>query len=664
MCGIAGFLRAGPGFDSKGVVLRMTDAIAHRGPDSDGHWVDDEAGIALGHRRLSILELSAAGAQPMTSASGRWVMSYNGEIYNHLDLRRMLERDGIGRSWRGHSDTETVLACIEAWGFETTLDRCVGMFAIALWDTSARRLTLARDRMGEKPLYYGLQGKSFLFGSELKALKAHPEFSAAVDRNALALLLRHNCIPAPYSIHQGIRKLLPGHVLSVSASDLLAGTEIAQRSFWRFNDAVTKGLADPFGGSDAEAIDALDLQLTASIGAQMLSDVPLGALLSGGVDSSTVVALMQAQSPRPVKTFTIGSPESGYDEGRHAKAVAAHIGTDHTELYVSPEDAREVIPRLSSIYCEPFGDSSQIPTFLVSQLARQHVTVALSGDGGDELFGGYNRYLTARKVWEKMQSVPMWGRRAAAGILRGLSPRNWDAAFNVARPLLPKRLRLAIPGDKAHKLAGVLTLPTGPAYYRQLTSHWTDPSSIVIGAVEPATLVTDSASWPDTDGFEHWMMALDAQTYMTDDILVKVDRAAMANSLETRVPLIDHRVVELAWRMPLSLKIRDGQGKWLLRQVLYRRVPKELIERPKMGFGIPIDVWLRGPLRDWAEGLLAEGRLRAEGYFHPEPIRAMWAEHLAGTRNWQHHLWTVLMFQSWLAENVHTSEAALARQIA
>lgn len=413
---------------------------------------------------------------------------------------------------------------------------------------------------------------------------------------------------------------------------------------------MKKGLANPFSGTPIEAADLLEAQLLASVGQQMLADVPLGAFLSGGVDSSTIVALMQAQSMQPVRTFTIGFDEGGYDEAVHAKAVAKHLGTQHTELYVSPQDALSVIPRLPSMYCEPFSDSSQIPTFLVSQLAGQQLKVVLSGDGGDELFGGYNRYLSAKNVWSKMQSLPPVARKAAAGLLRSVSPSTWDSLFQVSKPLLPKRLHLSTPGEKAHKLANVLALADGHQFYLQLNSHWNDPASVVIGGEEPKTIFTDSDRWPETDSFEHWMMAMDAQTYMSDDIMVKLDRAAMAASIEGRVPMLDHRVVEPAWRMPLELKIRNGQGKWLLREVLYRHVPKALIERPKQGFGIPLGAWLRGPLREWAESLLNEARLHREGYFHPASIRKMWQEHLEGRGNWQPHLWTILMFQAWLEE--------------
>jgi asparagine synthase (glutamine-hydrolysing) len=645
MCGIAGFVYGES--SGRSTNQSMCDQISHRGPDSEGYWQTDDGALAIGHRRLSILDLSAAGHQPMHSECGRYVLVFNGEIYNHLALRSLLAEP----NWHGQSDTETLLACFTAWGLEATLQAVRGMFAFALWDKQERELTLARDRVGEKPLYWGWCGDVLLFGSELKALKAHPGFNAEVDRGALTLLLRHCYIPAPYSIYQGIQKLKPGHFVRIPVRGDVAESKAADPvAYWSLTDVVENGQSNKFCGSPSEAVGLLESSLSASVSEQMLSDVPLGAFLSGGVDSSAIVALMQAQSGRKVRTFTIGFEEGGYNEAEHAKQVARHLGTDHTELYVSADDALGVIPRLPKMFCEPFGDSSQIPTFLVSQMAKQYVTVALSGDGGDELFGGYNRYMAAQKVWGPVQRLPVFVRKCGAASLRTLTPAQWDRLFQTLSPILPKRARLSIPGEKARKLADVLSLTDGHAFYRQLTSHWNDPASVVINGNEPETLISNSSDWPKTDSLEHAMMAMDAQTYMADDILVKVDRAAMATSLETRVPMLNHQVVELAWQMPLEYKIRDGQGKWLLRQVLYKHVPRELIERPKAGFGIPLDAWLRGPLREWAESLLNEQRLRGEGFFLPEPIRNMWSQHLSGKMNWQYHLWNVLMFQAWFAE--------------
>lgn len=646
MCGIAGWLGSEIATE---VVTRIGDTLVHRGPDDGGSWIDADAGVALVHRRLSILDLSPAGHQPMVSTSGRYVIAYNGEIYNHLDLRADLEKVGVGGTapsrWRGHSDTETLLAAFEAWGIEATLKKCVGMFALALWDRETRTLTLARDRLGEKPLYYGWQGRDFLFGSELKALKAHPAFRGEVDRDVLTLYLRHNYVPAPYSIYKDVFKLPPGAYATLAATDS-PGVPPQLTFYWRVLDAAARPVREDL--DDATALAELDAGLRRAIGGQMVADVPLGAFLSGGIDSSTVVALMQAQSSRPVKTFTIGFHEKSYNEAAHAHAVAKHLGCEHTELYVTPEQAMAVIPRLPELYDEPFADSSQIPTYLVSQLARHHVTVSLSGDGGDELFGGYNRYFWAARIWRGLGSAPHALRAGVAGAMTGLSPAAWNRLFAVAGFVLPARLRYGNPGDKLHKLAEMLAARSPEEVYLFLVSQWKHPADLVRGGAELLTVLTDRQCWAPLARFESRMMYLDQMSYLPDDILVKVDRAAMGVSLETRVPMLDHRLVEFAWQLPMRMKIRDGQGKWLLRQLLYRYVPKDLIERPKMGFGVPIDAWLRGPLREWAEGLLSAGRLTREGYFNPEPIRAKWQEHLSGRRNWAYYLWTVLMFQSWL----------------
>lgn len=650
MCGVAGFLGIGGGNryeEAAAVLMRMTDTIVSRGPDGSGVWHDRDSAIGLAHRRLSIVDLSSAGHQPMACHTGRYIIAFNGEIYNHLDLRRALETTGSAPAWRGHSDTETLLAGFVTWGIKATLERCIGMFAFAVWDKQIRALTLGRDRLGEKPLYYGWQGSgesaSFLFASELKALKAHPAFSAEVDRDALCLLMRHNYIPTPHSIYCGISKLQPGSLLTVS----LARRDPVIETYWSFTDVAVSSNRQPFAGSAEQAVDELEALLKAAVRQQMVADVPLGAFLSGGIDSSTVVALMQTQSEQPVQTFTIGFNEEGYNEAEHAKAVARHLGTDHTELYVTPQQALDVIPKLPMLYCEPFADSSQIPTFLVSQLARRKVTVSLSGDAGDELFAGYNRYVLARSLWGKISSVPSGIRDIAAGGIRGLSSATWNKLLGPLQYMAPRSLRQANIGDKLHKGAGVLTAGSIDDLYLGLVTHW-QPEGLVIGGREPATYLRGNPLLIEGLDDVQRMMTLDTITYLPDDILVKVDRAAMGVSLESRVPFLDHRVVEFAWSLPQTLKLRDGVGKWILRQVLYRHIPKELIERPKMGFGVPIDHWLRGPLKDWAEALLDEGRLRREGFFNPGPIRTKWAEHLSGKRNWQYLLWDVLMFQAWL----------------
>ena len=642
MCGLAGFLTEKQWELADDLLKNMALRISHRGPDADGFWSDHHAGIGLAHRRLSILDLSDAGSQPMASVDRRFIIVFNGEIYNHQDIRQTLQESSLASlKWRGHSDTETLLAGFSLLGVEKTITMATGMFAFALWDKQTGTLTLGRDRLGEKPLYYGWQGTTFLFGSELKALQAHPAFDAPIDRGALCLFLRHACIPSPYSIFNGIFKLQPGTFLTVS----LAQREPVISTYWSGAVVAEQGIANLFKGSVGQAVNELETLLMDAVGQQMVADVPLGAFLSGGIDSSTIVSLMQHQSSRPVKTFTIGFHEHGYDEAPHAQAVAKHLGTEHTELYVSAQQALDVVYRLPQLYDEPFGDSSQIPTFLVSQLARQHVTVSLSGDAGDELFCGYNRYQLTDKLWGKLSLVPPPLRRLAAKAINSLSPNAWEKLGSVSCGLMPNFAQL---GDKLHKGAGVLTSGSVDELYLGLVSQWQNPDSVVIMGVEPPTLLRGNI--PELKGLTDVdrMMALDLLTYLPDDILTKVDRAAMGVSLETRVPFLDHRVVEWAWRLPQTMKLRDGQTKWILRQVLYKHVPRALMERPKMGFGIPVGVWLRGPLRDWAEALLNQSRLESEGYLHPMQIRQKWLEHLSGKRNWQYQLWNVLMFQSWL----------------
>lgn len=644
MCGITGFITASAEteLEMKLELARMTDQLIHRGPDDSGVWVDRETGVALGHRRLSILDLSPDGRQPMHSESGRYVMVFNGEVYNFDQLRATLER--MGHKFRGHSDTEVMLAAMEQWRVEEAVPLFNGMFAFAVWDRKDRQLHLVRDRLGEKPLYYGWMGQTFLFGSELKALAAHPEFRDEVDRDALALYLRYNCIPAPYSIYRGIKKLPPATKLTLTLSNLQCMP--APCSYWSAEEAVRRGLEKPFEGTEKEAISCLDALLRDAVKMRMIADVPLGAFLSGGVDSSAVVALMHQQSQRPVKTFSIGFHDEAYNEAKYAAAVARHLGTDHTEFYVSAEEAMKVIPHLPTFYDEPFSDSSQIPTYLVSALARRYVTVSLSGDGGDELFGGYKRYFLWGRVWKAVQWTPGFIREATARSLRRVGCQRWNQVLGYT--LSHFHSDIAWPGEKIEKLAQILSAKDSFSRYQVIISDWESSNSAVRGGLAPSSMLHQRCVGPEFRDFRVQMMFLDAVTYLPDDILVKLDRAAMAVSLEGRVPYLDHRVVEFAARLPLSMKLRNGKGKWILRQVLYRYVPRELIDRPKKGFSLPIAEWLRGSLREWAEELLGESRLRHDGYFQPRIVRKIWEEHLLGQRDFRHHIWALLMFQAWL----------------
>ncbi|KVN48169.1 asparagine synthase (glutamine-hydrolyzing) [Burkholderia ubonensis] len=649
MCGIDGFLNSAA-FDeetARATLARMTASLAHRGPDAQGTWLDAQAGIALGHRRLAIVDLSVHGRQPMASVCGRFVLVFNGEIYNHRALRAELERTGRAPAWRGHSDTEVLLAAIAAWGVEAALRRATGMFAIALWNRESRVLTLARDRIGEKPLYYGWIGDALVFASELKALRSFPGFDGAIDRDALCLYLRQSSVPAPYTIYRGIRKLPPGTFIQFEH----ARDTPRARAYWTLEHAIEAGRAEPFEGTAQEAVGLLDGILRKAVAQQMEADVPLGAFLSGGVDSSAIVALMQAQSAAPVDTFTIGFHEAGYDEAGYAKAVARHLGTRHTELYVTADHALAVVPKLPSIYDEPFSDASQIPTFLVAELTRRHVKVSLSGDGGDELFGGYTRYFLTPRLWRKLHRVPAAVRARIAAALHALRPDHADQLAAVAQSAWSGAEARETPpriGDRLHKLGHVMTADSRIGLYRLLMSAVHHPERIALAGQEPPTPLDTASAWPADLTFAEQAMAIDTLTYLPTDILTKVDRAAMAVSLETRMPFLDHHVVEFAWRLPAALRLPDGRSKVLLRRLLDAYVPASLIDRPKQGFCAPIDHWLRGSLRDWAQTLLHPARLREEGFFDAAAVERLWRQHQTGRMNWQHQLWTVLMFQAWL----------------
>lgn len=652
MCGLAGFLDGVHRLDQADglrIARGMGATLRHRGPDDCGVWWDGSAGLALAHQRLSIVDLSATGHQPMPSPSGRFMIVYNGEIYNYRDLQ--LELTNLGVVFRGSSDTEVLLAAIDCWGIEDTLDRIAGMYAFALWDRWDRTLHLVRDRLGKKPLYFGWAGRTFLFASELKAFHAHPDFVPELNRDAVAMYLRYACVPGPHSIYQGVFKLPPAGHLALPGDLKQAQVSLLDRVriYWSLRDVAQRGVQQPLQLHERDAVDELERVLSEAVAQRMIADVPVGAFLSGGIDSSTVVALMQKCSSRPVSTFTIGFREAGYNEAECAKQVAQHLGTDHHELYLTPGDAQDVLPRLSEIYDEPFADISQIPTLLVSRFTRGHVKVALSGDGGDESFAGYNRHVIGPRLWGVVGYCPGAIRRSCAGLLTSISPDRWDHGFERVNPWLPGWARRPTPGEHLHKLADLLATDRSEDLFERLVSHWTDPSSLVIGAHE-TQVSGDYGLDLDLGGLTHCMMYHDSSRYLPDDILVKVDRASMAVSLEVRAPLLDPRVVALAWRLPRSMKIRGGRGKWILRELLARHVPLKLVDRPKQGFTVPVDRWLREPLRDWAEDMLGAERLRREGVFEPEPIRRAWEEHSAGKRNRGRQLWCVLMFQAWLEQ--------------
>jgi asparagine synthase (glutamine-hydrolysing) len=649
MCGIAGWIDLKGRTDRHGlefIAARMADSLSHRGPDDHGVWADPETGVALGHRRLSILDLSLAGHQPMLSSNGQFVISYNGEIYNCDEIRQELQKANPRLGFRGHSDTEVMLAAFEQWGIEPSLQRMNGMFAFALWDRNDRTLILARDRFGEKPLYYGAVGGAFLFASELRAFLEHPAFDAEIDRDALARYLQFSCVPAPYSIYLGIHKLLPGTILRCTNGEVRIST------FWSLLACLECAASQPFEGSEADAIAELDRLLRDAVRVRMHADVPLGAFLSGGIDSSLIVALMQTQSKSPVHTFTIGFHDPAYDEAPDAQAVARHLGTEHTELYVTSADAIGLVGRLPAVYDEPFADSSQLPTLLISHLARQHVTVSLSGDGGDEVFGGYNRYTFGTRLLNWLKRTPKVLRRLSASAITEIEPQHWESIFGLLRQILPASLRQRNPGYKLHQFARLLSSADGEDMYATMASHWLPSEQAVRGGVSESPHHFSELERLALPSFALQAMYLDTVGYLPDDLLAKVDRATMAFGLENRIPYLDHRVVEFAWRLPFEMKVqtnaRPYRGKWILRQVLERYVPSKLTERPKMGFAVPLDAWLRTSLRDWAEALLDPKHMEQQGFLNSAVIRNKWEAHQGGRGNWQYHLWDVLMFQSWL----------------
>lgn len=661
MCGIAGFL--GPrAFQATAdsVIRTMTDAIAHRGPNSGGHWSESGACLALGHRRLAVIDLSYAGFQPMHSPCGRYVMAFNGEIYNHQVLRCKLASSNFEVTrWRGTSDTETLLAAFVAWGIEATLQAVKGMFALALWDRKEQALTLARDRFGEKPLYYGFaKGTSgdvdgsvtgrgaVLFGSELKALMAHSQWQGTLEESVLEDYLRFGGVTGEASIFQGVAKLAPGSLLTISEADVDNGRLPAPFRWWSPEEAAREAmLADALADPEV-AVSAVEKALGGSVRDRVKADVPLGAFLSGGVDSSLIAALMQEQTNSPVRTFSVGFDDTRYDESQYAEAIAAHLGTEHTTLRATSRMALDLVPSLPELYDEPFADSSQLPTALISRLTRQHVTVALSGDGGDELFGGYNRHVWVPRIWSKLRHLPLCTRRALSKTLQSIPSHTYDELMHRTGRVLPARLRLRTFGEKLYKLAAVLESPSEQSLFWGVASMNRDPAELLAGSGRGR--LSDSL-YRSLQGFNsvEWMLLMDTLHYMVDDVLVKVDRASMASSLEVRVPFLDPEVFHTAWRIPSKIKLHGGDNKWVLRQLLYRHVPRELVDRPKMGFAVPLDIWLRGPLREWAEDLLSSSSLAGLPIINATRVRRLWQAHLKEQGHYAQQLWAVLQLLAW-----------------
>jgi len=650
MCGIAGQIVKNYRSSDFNLISSTTDMINklnHRGPDDMNVWQDESLGICFGHKRLSIIDLSSKGRQPMCSADGRYVITFNGEIYNYLELKRELENSNQNIlskpiQWKGYSDTEVMLEAISRWGVYGATKRFTGMFSFALWDRSEKRLYLVRDRIGEKPLYYGWVDGVLLFGSELKALCAHPKWKGEIDRDSLALFMKFNYIPAPYTIYKQIRKLEPGCITHVSLMD--KHEEFNCKRYWSIDNTVNQSRLNI---DEVTAVNKIESALSKSIERQMIADVPLGAFLSGGIDSSLIVALMQNLSTKPIQTFTVGFHDDSYNEANYAANVARHLGTEHKEFYVTAQDAIDVIPMLPNMYDEPFADSSQIPTYLISKLTRDHVTVSLSGDGADEFFGGYNRYLWGKNIWDRIKIFPLPLRKLIADLIKSPSPQTWDNLFSVLGRFLPNKYLHQSMGNKLHKLSKIVGATSANNVFFELISLWCN-DDFVIGSKRISSKETDLLKKYNNLDFTEFMMCVDMQSYLPDDILTKVDRATMSVGLESRAPYLDHELIELAWSLPLDMKIKNGKSKWLLRKILHKYIPKEMIERPKMGFGVPMDSWLRGPLRDWAEDLLSESKLKSDGYLKTSLVREKWDDHISGKRNWQYHLWGVLMFQAWL----------------